>query len=103
MAGRYRLWDDQWEPVKDLLPGWEGHAGLKAKDNRLFVEAVLHRYRGTSRGGTCRSVSGLSGVVQTRHSRWSKAGVRRLFEALAGDGGQRIRLDRRDHRARPLA
>jgi transposase len=31
--------------IKDLLPGHEGHVRLKARDNRLFVEAVLYRYR----------------------------------------------------------
>lgn len=42
---RYGLRDDQWERIKDLLPGREGHVGVTAKDNRLFVEAVLFRYR----------------------------------------------------------
>ncbi len=42
---RYALRDDQWERVKDVLPGREGHVGVTAKDNRLFVEAVLYRYR----------------------------------------------------------
>ncbi len=41
---RYGLRDDQWERIKDLLPGREGHVGGTAADNRLFVEAVLHRY-----------------------------------------------------------
>src|ERR671921_465056 len=42
---RYALRDDQWERIKDLLPGRKGHVGVTAKDNRLFVEAVLYRYR----------------------------------------------------------
>jgi transposase len=42
---RYGIRDDQWEQIKDLLPGREGHVGGTAKDNRLFVEAVLYRYR----------------------------------------------------------
>lgn len=42
---RYGLRDDQWERIKDLLPGREGHVGGTATDNRLFVEAVLYRYR----------------------------------------------------------
>src|SRR3954462_13517555 len=42
---RYALRDDQWERIRDLLPGREGHVGVTAKDNRLFVEAVLYRYR----------------------------------------------------------
>jgi transposase len=42
---RYALRDDQWERIKDILPGCEGHVGATARDNRLFVEAVLYRYR----------------------------------------------------------
>lgn len=37
--------DDQWERLKDLLPGRKETVGVTAKDNRLFVEAVLYRYR----------------------------------------------------------
>ena len=39
------LRDDQWERIKDLLPGRAGTIGVTAKDNRLFIEAVLYRYR----------------------------------------------------------
>jgi transposase len=42
---RYALRDDQWERIRDPLPGREGHVGVTARDNRLFVEAVLYRYR----------------------------------------------------------
>src|SRR5439155_647960 len=42
---RYALRDDQWDRIKEELPGREGHVGVTAKDNRLFVEAVLYRYR----------------------------------------------------------
>jgi transposase len=42
---RYALHDEQWERIEGLLPGREGHVGVTAKDNRLFVEAVLYRYR----------------------------------------------------------
>jgi transposase len=39
------LRDDQWDRIKDLLPGREGRAGGTAKDNRLFIEAVLYGFR----------------------------------------------------------
>ena len=39
---RFGLRDDQSERIKDFLPGREGH---NAADNRLFVNAVLYRYR----------------------------------------------------------
>ena len=42
---RYALRDDQWDRIKELLPGREGHVGVTARDNRLFVKAVLYRYR----------------------------------------------------------
>lgn len=38
---RYALRHDQWERIWELLPGQEGHCGVTATDNRLFVEAVL--------------------------------------------------------------
>jgi transposase len=42
---RYALRDDQWDRMKDGLSGNEGAVGVTAADNRLFVEAVLYRYR----------------------------------------------------------
>jgi len=41
----YSLGEDQWERIKSLLPGSKGHVGRPAADNRLFVEAILYRYR----------------------------------------------------------
>ena len=41
MVRRYGVRDDQWEKMKDLLPGREETVGVTATDNRLFVEAVL--------------------------------------------------------------
>ena len=45
MTKRYVLRDDWWERIKDMLVGRMGVVGVTAKDNRLFVEAVLYRYR----------------------------------------------------------
>ena len=42
---RFALRDDQWLRIKDMLPGREGHVGGTAEDNRLFVDAVIYRYR----------------------------------------------------------
>ena len=41
----HRLRDDQWDRIKDDLPGRAGSVGVTATDNRLFVDAVLYRYR----------------------------------------------------------
>lgn len=84
---RYALRDDQWERIKDLLPGREGEVGVTAKDNRLFVEAVLYRYRAGIPWRDLPRRFGDFRVVHTRFSRWSKTGVwEGVFEHLADDG-----------------
>ena len=35
------LRDDQWRRIEGFLPGKATDCGVTAKDNRLFVEAVL--------------------------------------------------------------
>jgi transposase len=83
---RYALRDDQWERIKDILPGREGHVGGTARDNRLFVEAVLYRYRAGIAWRDLPERFGDFRVIHTRHTRWSKRGVwRRIFEYLAED------------------
>ena len=86
MTRRYGLRDDQWERIKDWLPGREGHVGVTARDNRLFVEAVLYRYRAGIPWRDLPERFGDFRVVHTRFSRWSKSGVwQRIFQALAED------------------
>ena len=84
MGRRYALRDDQWESIKELLPGRQGHVGVTARDNRLFVEAVLYRYRAGIPWRDLPERFGDFRVVHLRHSRWSKSGVwARIFEALS--------------------
>jgi transposase len=83
---RYALRDDQWERIKDLLPGREGHVGVTAKDNRLFVEAVLYRYRAGIPWRDLPERFGDWKAVHTRHTRWAESGVwESVFKALAAD------------------
>ena len=83
---RYALRDDQWERIKNLLPGREGCVGVTAKDNRLFVEAVLYRYRAGIPWRDLPERFGDFRVVHTRFSRWSKTGVwKRIFQDLADE------------------
>jgi len=86
MTRRYALRDDQWERIKDLLPGQPGKAGANVKDNRLFVEAVLYRYRAGIPWRDLLERFGDFRVVHTRFSRWSRKGVwQQLFESLTLD------------------
>ena len=80
------LRDDQWDRIKDLLPGKVGDCGVTAKDNRLFVEAVLWIAR---TGAPWRDLPERFGNwknIHTRFSRWAKSGVwESLFKTLADD------------------
>ncbi len=69
-----------------MLPGREGSVGVTSADNRLFVEAVIYRYRAgipwrdlPTRFGDCNN-------THRRFSRWAKSGVwERIFHHLAAD------------------
>lgn len=68
------------------MPGSAGYVGTTAKDNRLFVEAVLYRYRAGIPWRDLPERFGDFRIVHTRHMRWSRSGVwQRLFEHLAAD------------------
>jgi transposase len=83
---RYGLRDDQWERICDLLPGREGHVGVTAADNRLFVEAVLYRYRAGIPWRDLPERFGDWKNVHRRFSRWSKSDVwESIFRHLAAD------------------
>ena len=83
---RYGLRDDQWERIKDFLPGRQGHVGGMAADNRLFIEAVFYRY---CAGIPWRDLPPRFGdwkVVHKRLRRWCESGVlERIFRHLASN------------------
>jgi transposase len=81
---RYALRDDQWDQIKDLLPGRLGSVGVTAANNRLFVEAVLYRYRAGIPWRDLPERFGDWNNTHRRFSRWAKSGVwNRVFEHLA--------------------
>jgi transposase len=86
MAHRYGLRNDQWERIEPLLSGKVGDVGASAKDNRLFVEAVLYRYRAGIAWRDLPERFGDFRIIHTRHMRWSRKGVwDRVFQHLAED------------------
>ena len=83
---RYALTDSQWERIKDLLPGRAGCVGVTAKNNRLFVDAVLYRYRAGIPWRDLPERFGDFRVVHLRHMRWSRSGVwERVLKVLSQD------------------
>jgi hypothetical protein len=99
---RYGLRDDQWDRIKGLLPGREGHVGVTAKDNRLFVEAVLYRYRA---GMPWRDLPERFGdPIKDPHAIFALGQDRSVEEDIRDFGSgfrQRIRHDRQYDRSCP--
>lgn len=86
MAARYALTDEQCARIEPLLPGRACSVGFTARDNRLFVDAVLYRYRACIPWLDLPERFGHFREVHRCHSRWWKKGTcERVFEALAGD------------------
>ena len=83
---RELLRDDQWERIKDLLPGKARDCGVTAKDNRKFLEAVLWIARTGSPWRDLPQQFGPWHRVYVRDNRWCHKGHwERIFEAVSGD------------------
>jgi transposase len=83
---RYGLRDDRWDRIQELLPGRPGTAGVTASDNRLFVEALLYRYRAGIPWRDLPERFGDWKNVHRRFSRWAESGVwEKVFQHLAAD------------------
>src|SRR6476660_3368476 len=96
MMRRFGLRDDQWDRIKELLPGRDGSVGVTAADNRLFVEAVLYRYRTGMPWRDLPERFGDGTKVHLRFSRWAKSGVWELvFQHLAADADNEYAMTNR--------
>jgi transposase len=83
---RFVVGDAVWERVAPLLPGKASDSGVTAKDNRLFLEAVLWRVRTGLPWRDLPTAFGRWNSVFQRFRRWARAGVfERLFERLSGE------------------
>jgi len=92
---RKMLRDDQWERIKDMLPGKPTDCGVTAKDNRLFIEAVLWILRTGSPWRDLPRELGNWHNTFTRFSRWGRTGVwQRVIDAVSSDADlQALLLD----------
>jgi transposase len=82
----HQLRDDQWDLIRDGLPGRVGSVGVTAANNRLFVDAVIHRYRAGIPWRDLPESFGDWNNTHRRWSRWAKSGVwGAIFALLAVD------------------
>lgn len=83
---RFVVSDAVWEKIAPLLPGKVTDRGVTARDNRLFVEAVLWRVRTGLPWRDLPDEFGRWNSVFQRFRRWVRASVfERIFECLSGE------------------
>jgi transposase len=104
MRHRHAISDDDWARIKDILPGLPGQHGKVAKDNRLFVDAVLWIARTGAPWRDLPEHFGNWNSTWRRFDRWATQGVwRQVFEALQDPDLEWLILDSTVIRAHPCA
>ena len=84
MAYRHELSDEQWNKIKDNLPGVKGKWGGISQNNRRFINGVMWIARSGAPWRDLPSEFGNWNNVHRRFSRWSKNGVwQMIFNTLA--------------------
>jgi transposase len=104
MHHRHAISDDNWDRIKDLLPGRAGTPGVTAKDNRLFVDAVLWIAKTGAPWRDLPERFGNWNSAWRRFDRWARQGVwQKVFEVLQDPDLEWLILDSTIIRAHPHA
>ena len=83
---RVEMDDERFRRIEHLLPGKPGDPGATAKNNRLFIDAVLWIARTGAPWVDLPARFGPHDTVFQRFNRWAKNGTwSRVMEALGGD------------------
>lgn len=94
MLRRHEILDEQWDAIKDLLPGKQGDPGVTAKDNRLFINAIMFVAK---TGIPWRDLPERFGPwhnVFQRFNRWCKKGVfTQIFDVFRDPDLEVLMLD----------
>ena len=86
MTKRYELTDEQYEQVKELLPGKVGDPGRSGTDNRRFLNGVLWVLRSGAHWHDLPERYGKWKTAHQRFSRWAHKGVwEKVFARLLKD------------------
>lgn len=104
MPPRHAISDADFERIRVLLPGQAGQPGVTAKDNRLFVDAVLWVARTGAPWRDLPDRFGNWNSAWRRFDRWARRGVwQGVFEALQDPDLEWLILDSTVIRAHPCA
>ena len=78
--------DEQYQRIEHLLPGKPTDPGATARDNRLFLDAILWIARTGAAWPDLPERFGTYDTAYQRFNRWAKSGVlARVMVALGGD------------------
>lgn len=104
MLPRHAISDADWDRIKDLLPGRPGQTGWVARNNRLFIDAVLWLAKTGAQWRDLPERFGRWNSVWKRFDRWARKGTWvRVFEALQDPDLEWLILDSTVIRAHPCA
>ena len=91
---RYAISDPDFERITPLLPGQQGKPGRNARDNRLFIDAVLYVARTGIPWADLPERFGKAGSVYKRFVRWGRRGIwQEVFHALQDPDLEWLMLD----------
>ena len=104
MLHRHAISDADWDRIERLLPGRPGQHGKVARDNRLFVDAVLWVAKTGAPWRDLPERFGNWNSAYRRFARWARKGVwARVLEQLADPDVEWLILDSTVVRAHPHA
>ena len=97
MKHRYEIPDEQTDEqlakIKDFLPVREESAGVNAKDNRLFGNALIWIFKTGSPWRDLPERFGMWSSVHRRFSRWCSSGIfDKTFRILSADADMELLL-----------
>lgn len=91
---RHEITDRQWETIAPLLPGKMTDCGVTAKDNRLFVNAVVWLMRTGCPWADLPERFGKANSVRKRFRRLAQKGVwKKIFDAVQEPDWDWVMLD----------
>jgi len=109
MRRRHELTDEQWERIRDQLPGKTSDPGRTAANNRLFVNAVLYVLKTGIPWDDLPERLGKPNSVWKRYDRWCASGVWGRVAKALGDtdltdtAPEELQLDSTSVKAHPTA
>jgi transposase len=104
MLPRHAISDADWKRIEHLLPSQRGQHGGVARDNRLFLDAVLYVARTGVPWEDLPARFGKSNSVWRRFDRWARKGRwKAILDALRDDDLEWLILDSTAVRAHPAA